>query len=225
LGRLLQSTFLRAKYEQAIEYENRRLALHRESGYEEGQAISLHQLSILYMLQSDYPTALARSQEAEKLARKLKNDHFLAATLHQQGLILIHLAHATQTDEEGTAHRRAAFERFQQSLAINRRIGNEAGAAHTLHELGKMLRDAGQMREAIAALSEALEIDRRLGRPAQVGPGLEFLGSVHERQGQYAAALEKYQQALELARQFSSPQDVAIVEGHVARVQTKMRGG
>jgi tetratricopeptide (TPR) repeat protein len=155
----------------------------------------------------------------------LSLEHGVAKCLHQQGLTLNRLARAAQTDEEGTTHRRAAFERFQQSLAINRRIGNEADAADTLGELGKLLRDAGQMREAIAAFTEALDIDQRLGRPAKVGIRLEFLGSVHERQGQYAAALEKYQQALELARQFSSPQDVAIVEGHVARVQTKMRGG
>jgi tetratricopeptide (TPR) repeat protein len=213
------------RYDQAIEYEERSLGLGRERGDEAGQAISLHQLSMLYEIKGDYPTALARSQEAEKLARKLKNDHFVAAVLHQQGLILIVLARAAQTDEERMTHRRAAVERFQHSLAIERRIGNEAGAADSLSELGKLLQDAGQMREAIAAFTEFTETHRRLGNPVKVGIGLELLGSVHERQGQYTAALEKYQQALELLQQYGSPQQQAIEEQHIARVQAKLRGG
>jgi tetratricopeptide (TPR) repeat protein len=212
------------KYDEAIEYEERSLGLEKERRNEEGRAISLYQLSILYMLQGDYATALARSQEAEKLASKLNNDHFLAAMLHQQGLIHTDLARAAQTDSERATHRRAAVERFQQSLAINRRIGNEADAADTLGELGKLLRDAGQMREAIAAFTEALEIDQRLGRPVQVGIDLEFLGSVHERQGQYTAALEKYQQALNILERVGAVRVAENNRRHIARVQAKLRG-
>ena len=112
------------------------------------------------------------------------------------------MARAAATGDEAATHRAAAVERFQASLAIERRIGNQAGAADTLGELGKLWLDAGQMREAIAAFTEALEIcTSGSDNPAKVGIDLEFLGSVHERQGQYAAALEKYQQALELYAQ------------------------
>jgi tetratricopeptide (TPR) repeat protein len=222
----LQSTVLQqmGEYNKAIALQEKSLKLKREIGYEEGQAISLHQLSILYMLQGDYPTALARSQEAEKLARNLKNDHFVAAMLHQQGLILNRLARAAQTDEEGKTHRRAAVERLQQSLAINRRIGDEEGIADTLNELGKLHMNAGQMHEAITALAEALDIFTRMGNPAKVSISLEMLGHVHELQGQYAAALEKYQQALELKRKYMGPQNVAITEANIARVQAKLQG-
>ena len=46
----------------------------RRSTTKKCQAISLHQLSMLYMLTEDYATALARSQEAEALARKLGSE-------------------------------------------------------------------------------------------------------------------------------------------------------
>jgi tetratricopeptide (TPR) repeat protein len=212
------------EYEKAIEYQVRGLELDKERGDEEGQAISLHQLSILYMLKGDYTTALAHSQEAEKLARKLKNDSFVTTMLHQQGLILTDLASAAQTDEEHTTHLRAAFERFQQSLDIAQRIGDEDGIASTLNELGKLLMNAGQTREAIMALTEALDIFSRLGNPVKAGISLELLGLVHERQGQYAAALEKYQQALELFKQYASPQYVTGTEQNIALVQAKLRG-
>ena len=85
----------------------------------------------LYFTQGDYATALARSQEAEKLFRKLNIEAHVSRALHLQGLILNRLARAAQTNEERTAHL-AAAERFQQSLDIARRIGDEAGALEAL---------------------------------------------------------------------------------------------
>ena len=78
-----------------------------------------------------------------------------------------------------------------------------------LGEHGRLLMDAGQMREAIAAFTEVLEISQRLDNPVKVGIALEMLGTIHERQGQPEAALEKYEQALALWK-YSSPQNVAI---------------
>jgi len=213
------------KYEQGIKYEERGLRLKREQGNEEGQIISLVELSILYYLKDDYFAALTHGKEAEKLACKVENDGLLAETLHQQGLILNRLAGAAQTDGERMAHHRAALERFQQSLIIDRRIGDEVKAADTLGELGKLLLAAGQMREAVAAFTEALDISVRMGNPIKMSVGLQDLGLIHEVQEQYAAALEKYQQALELLRQYGSPQYVATMERNIARVQARLRGG
>jgi tetratricopeptide (TPR) repeat protein len=121
------------------------LDIYRLEGGEAEQAICLHQLSILYHFKGDYATALARSQEAEKLNRSSGREHLLAGNLHQQGLILNRMAHAAQTDEERTAHLRAAFERFQQSLTINRRIGNEADCViHRIHRDISAIGQSGQ---------------------------------------------------------------------------------
>ncbi|MBM3123128.1 MAG: tetratricopeptide repeat protein, partial [Chloroflexi bacterium] len=142
------------EYDKAIEKSDVALTIRREIGDEEGQAISLHQLSILYMLKEDYGAALARSQEAEALFRKLGREVGVASNLHEQGLIYNRQASAAEAaraasgDAEAAAHRQAAFDRFTESLAIERRIGNEAGAADELGELGKLLMDAGRMREA-----------------------------------------------------------------------------
>ena len=211
------------KYGQAIEYQERSLKLKKERGDEKGQAISLHHLSIFYYIKGDYTTALACSEEAERIARKVENEALTAATLHQRGLILNDLADAAQTDEERMTHLRTTFECLQQSLAISRRIGNEDGAASTLGELGKLLMDAEQMREAIAAFTEALDIFTRMGNPEKTGITLEMLGSVHERQRHYAAALEKYQQALALFQQYA-PREVERCKTNIAQVQAKLRG-
>jgi tetratricopeptide (TPR) repeat protein len=225
LSQIAKVYWSQGEYEQAIEYVERSLGLDEERGDEKGQAIALNNLSILYMLQGDYATALARSQEAEKLSRSSEREDLLAANLHEQGLILNWMAREAQTDEERMAHLAAAVERFQQSLAIERRMGNQAGAADTLGELGKLWRDAGQMREAIAAFTEALETFRRLGNPIKIAAILTMLGNVHEQQGQHTAALDKYEQALALDLKYGSPRDVEVDRQDIARVQAKLRDG
>ena len=210
------------RYDEAIERQEASLAMKRERGDEEGQAISLHQLSMLYMLKEDYPAALARSGEAEALDRKLGDQAGLAADLHEQGLVYNRMARAAASDAEAGRYRQAAFDRFTEILAISRRIGDEAGAADSLTELARILMGSERYREAIEFINEGLEIRERLGLKAKIGISLEFLGSVHERQGQLAAALEKYGQALELFKRYSHAADVADTERHIARVRGKL---
>jgi tetratricopeptide (TPR) repeat protein len=213
--------------DKAIEMQEHAMAIDKERGNEEGQAISLHQLSILHRKQGDLETALARSREAEALDRKHGNEAMLAIDLHEQGLIFNRMADAAQQrlaaedDAEAARHREAAAERFQASLEIKRRIGDEAGAADSLGELGKLLQDAGQYADAVAAFNEYVETQQRLSNPTKLGIGLEWLGTVHERQGQYAAALEKYRQALALLERYGSPQQVAVLQQDIARAEQK----
>jgi tetratricopeptide (TPR) repeat protein len=128
----------------AIDRQKKALTIRREIDDEEGQAISLHQLSMLHRMQGDLETALARSREAETLDRKRGDQAGLAADLHEQGLIFTDLARAAEDDAEAARHRETAAERFQEAYEVARRIGDEAGAAKSLGELGKLLRDAGE---------------------------------------------------------------------------------
>ncbi len=208
----LQSSILwkMGDLDRAIDKQQAALQIDRERGDEEGQAISLHQLSIFYMLKQDYDAALAHSQQGEALARKLGNNQFLAAMLHEQGLIFNRLN-----------RKQDAFERFSERLKIARRIGDESGAADSLGELGKLYGGTGMLREAIAAFNEALEIYQRQGNP-KMGITLALLGQVHEQQGEYAAALEKYQQALGIFQQVGMAPYVAEAQQSIAQVRGKM---
>ena len=157
--------------------------LFQEIDDETNQALSLHQLAILYHMKEDYETALVRSQAAEALNRKLNREVGVAMNLHEQGIIYNGMVRTAVSDEKRGGYRETAVTRFQDSLAISRHIGNEAGAANTLGELGKLLRDAGQMKEAIAAFNKALATYRKLGDPVKAGITIEHLGIIHERQG------------------------------------------
>jgi len=212
------------KLDKAIDHEERAMLLDKERGDEEGQVISLHQLSTLYRQKADYATALAYSQGAEALARKLNSEIHIAATMFEQGMIYKGMA-VTATDlATGQAQRAIAAAYFQATLDLERRIGDEAGAAGTLSELGKLLLGVGNLAQAITAFSEALEIFQRQGNPTKVASAIECLGLVHEDQGEYVAALAKFQEVLALKQQYSSPQNIARTEHNIARVQAKLRG-
>ncbi len=211
---------LQGNYKQATAKQEASLNIHREIENEEGQAICLNQLSIIYYSQGDqaegeaarelYEKALQTSEEGIKIARGLGNDQFIAAMLHQQGVTLRRL------DRHGEA-----YQRFDESLQIKERINDQSGMADTLTEIGRLLMDIGQLGKAGEALNEALGIYQRLGNPQKIGISLGNLGIVHELQGEYAAALEKHEQALALFRQYSPP-DVPRTERHIARVRSKM---
>ena len=162
------------------------------------------------MLKQEYDSALAHSQQAEGLNRQSNRLHLVAGNLHEQGLIFKRLN-----------RHQDAFERFSESLKTLRRVGDESGAADSLGELGKLYRDSGMLREAIAAFNEALEIYQRQGDP-KIAICLTMLGNIHEQQGEYAAALEKYQQAFAIDEQFGSPSDLEIDRRDIARVKGKM---
>ena len=89
--------------DRAIDKQQASLQIEREIGNEEGQAISLHQLSMLYEMKEDYDTALAYSQQAEALARKLGNDDLSRCQLHEQGLIFTALPTAHKTPSSASA--------------------------------------------------------------------------------------------------------------------------
>ena len=105
--------------DQAIELQTRKLNMVEKLGNETSQAITMHQLAMLYRMQEDYATALARSQAAEALNRKGNREHLIAGNLHEQGIIYNQMANAADSDRPRAYHGQTAAERFQDSLDIS----------------------------------------------------------------------------------------------------------
>ena len=152
----------RADIDEAIAKQEASLEIEREIGDEEGQAISLHQLAMLYRSRARWGRRWRAAGRRRRWPASWGIAHGVAKRLHEQGLILTLMtpeqAAASLGVEEGP--RALAFARFQESLKLSRRIGNEGGAADSLGELGKLLRDAGQYKEAIEAFNEVARIYR-----------------------------------------------------------------
>lgn len=86
------------------------------------------------------------------------------------------------------------------ALAIYEAIGDEAGEANVLHDLGRAERKLANYREAARWHQRALDLALRNGDRAGQGTALIDLGDVHERRKDHPGAISFYRKALELLR-------------------------
>jgi tetratricopeptide (TPR) repeat protein len=98
------------------------------------------------------------------------------------------------------AHRRgdlAAAERsYRQSLAIEERLGNQAGMATTYHQLGLLAQDRGDYSDAETLYRQSLAIEERLGNQAGMADSYHQLGRLGEFRGDYSGAENLYRKSL-----------------------------
>ncbi|MFN6535074.1 MAG: tetratricopeptide repeat protein [Nostoc sp. EkiNYC01] len=117
-----------------------------------------------------------------------------------------------------------AYALYNQSLEINEHIGNVQGQAATLHQLGILYADKGEVGEAMsttgyayALFNQSLEIDERIGNVQGKAMTLWWLGHLAEQQGEYTKAISYLQPALEILQRLKSP-DAESVSASLNRV-------
>ncbi|WP_292869252.1 tetratricopeptide repeat protein, partial [Nostoc sp. LPT] len=111
---------------------------------------------------------------------------------------------------------------YQQSLAIDEQIGDVQGKAATLHCLGRLKANSGEIEEAIALYQQSLAINEQIGAVQGQAMTLGWLGGMAEQQGNYNQALDYLQAALEILQRIQSP-DAEVVRQMVARVEDLIR--
>ena len=140
---------------------------------------------------------LKRQVYGEKVA--LESLLQLSEAYPQDDQILIALAHCLAKNGE----KQRAIQTAQKALQHAENAGNEGEHARLLHLLGQLLREGGQLDQAIQHL--ILAIDQR---PDWVPPYLELGRAYHERR-QYNLALQTYHQAIAIAPEDASAYHLA----------------
>ncbi len=62
-----------------------------------------------------------------------------------------------------------ALDYYQQSLAIEKQVGNEAGVGTTLNNIGLVYDNLGEYRKALDYYQQSLAIDKQLGDKSREG--------------------------------------------------------
>jgi predicted ATPase/DNA-binding XRE family transcriptional regulator len=93
-----------------------------------------------------------------------------------------------------------AVGRFEESLALYRGLGDDAGVAAVLAELGQVARSQGDQDRARALSEEGLKLARRLGDPRPAAIALGTLGRLERGRGNLEAAVVRYEESLALFR-------------------------
>jgi CHAT domain-containing protein/tetratricopeptide (TPR) repeat protein len=94
-----------------------------------------------------------------------------------------------------------AIEKYEESLALWKSLGDRIWTADTLFRIGWMRRELLDYEAALSPLTEAAEMFRQKGRRLEQALVLNHLGEVRFRLGDWAASVEAHQESLPLFRE------------------------
>ena len=198
-------------------------------------------LSSLYIETSDYEKARAETSSL------LKDDPKSIRGLWQMGVIEITsnnpqaaldplnqaLSLTIQTDNQeskalvllaiGISYRLLnkpddALRNYQESIAINEKLGQKRGVAAGLAEMAQVQTASGNTDGALASYQKALKLLREIGMNKEVGDTLMDMGDTLYHRGQTDQALQAYQEALRTQRENGDENFEALCLSNIADV-------
>lgn len=105
---------------------------------------------------------------------------------------------------------------FEESLAVARDAGNDAGVAGALCDLGILSRNAGRTDEGLKHYQEALQIAERISDPQMEAVILGNIGNIHYARGYINLAVAHYEQGLAISRNHGDKRSEAVNLGYLA---------
>ena len=93
-----------------------------------------------------------------------------------------------------------ALRNYQDSMAINQRLGQKRGVAASLAEIGQVQLLLGKPDLATAAYTDALKIRQEIGAKKEAGDTLIDLGDLYLERGQADKALQVFKESLQIQR-------------------------
>jgi|APTNR8051073442_1049403.scaffolds.fasta_scaffold02115_4 tetratricopeptide (TPR) repeat protein len=200
LGRLDEAA---AAYEEAIR-------LGEQRGADRDVAVGKGQLGSVRLLQGCYPEALKAYEDARKRFTKLEEPASVAVSWHQTGM-----AYQEAGQPEG------AEDAYRKSLAIKLRLGNVAGQASTLGQLGNLYDDAlDRPEEAAAFYRQAAEKYVDIGDLANEGRVKSNLGDTLRKLRRHAEARQEIRRAIECKAPFGHAASPWATWAKLAAIET-----
>ncbi len=93
-----------------------------------------------------------------------------------------------------------ALRNYEDSIAINRRLGQKRGVAASLDEIAQIQDSMGKTDDALKSYNEALDIRREIGAKKEAGDTIINIASEYNDRGLYDKALPMFKEALQIQR-------------------------
>ncbi len=114
--------------------------------------------------------------------------------------------------------RKEALRYYQQALPIREEVGDRAGLATTLNNIGAVYDNLGQRQEALRYYQRALPIQEEVGNRAELARTLNNIGLVYDNLGQRQEALSYYQRALPIYEEVGNRAELAVTLNNIGLV-------
>ena len=116
-----------------------------------------------------------------------------------------------------------ALRNYQDSMAINQKLGQKRGVAASLVEIAQVQLSLGKPDAALTAYSEALRIRKEIGAKKEAGDTLIDLGDLYIERGQPDQALQVLKESLQIQRDANDETYQGLCLNNIANVYT-MKG-
>jgi len=93
-----------------------------------------------------------------------------------------------------------ALRNYEDSMAINQRLGQKRGVAASLAEIAQVQLSLGKLDAALSAYNDALKIRQEIGAKKDAGDTLIDLGDLYLERGQPDKALQMFKESLQIQR-------------------------
>ncbi len=111
-----------------------------------------------------------------------------------------------------------ALRNYQESIAINEKIGQKWGISAALNEMADVQATGGQPDAALASYNKSLVLLREIGMKGGTANVLGDMGTIYHDLGKFDQALDAYKQALQIVRETGDQANEAQCLNNIANV-------
>lgn len=140
-------------------------------------------------------------------SNKISENNIKAHALHNFGLTLYQIG-----DYE------KALEKYNQSLELKEKLGDQIGRASTLHQIAKIYMHKGEYKKALEYYNQSLEIANNFEIQHGIAGALFNIGQVHLRKGEHDEALQKSNQSMEIFEKINDRQGISAALHQIAMI-------
>jgi len=174
------------------------LALHTETGNDEGRAAVLNGMGNTYRYLMGQPDeALKNYKAALEIRQRIGDRRGVGVTLRNL---------ASMQRELGRYEE--AIQSIKDALTISQEIGDKEGLAYGYSELGDIQEVAGRPEAALAAYQEGLKIVRDIDDPVNLSRGLASVGYINSVLGRYVEAFIFLKESLAKRREIGDKTEI-----------------
>ena len=114
-----------------------------------------------------------------------------------------------------------ALRNYQDSMAINQKLGQKRGVAASLVEIAQVHLMSGKPDAAISAYNEALKIRREIGAKKEAGDTLIEIGDFYLERGQPDQAMQAFKESLQIQRDAGDETYQALCLNNIANAYSQ----
>ena len=176
-------------YTDTGEYDKARIQLSKLLQGEPKNARVLWQMGALELMSGNTKAAFDPLNQGLSVAIQADNQEVKALILHAIG-VAYRLTNKPQD----------ALNNYQQSLEINKRLGQKWGMAASLSEMAQAYSLLGKPDKVLATLNQTLSLEQEIGAKKEAGDTLIDLGNFYDDRGRHDQALQMYKESLQIQR-------------------------